>query len=366
MSQESAVQEQPGTDQGSQQDDYGSDVFEKYTTSHEEFLDEDLHGKRPVVAQKKPVENPVQKKAETPKENLTATEKIAQTKGATETDPLESAFTGKDGQFDLQKFTSFALPQTSNIPEEKGIPQKSGEKPQEEIPEWKKAIEQDRTEAEAMRKVIGGVAENIRQLIASGNDPEAAIQAALQDHEKKLNDYLQGQSLSREEARMADLDKRVQDREKAIHINADSRTNTNSIIQGLPGKTFDDKKVVFDTIMFGKDTGAQILLRELYRKHPEARSMSQEQVKPLTEKFISEEFSDRENLQYLFERAFDRTMRLKMPALMERQRMMKAAEIKTNALAAQKRPAGTSLRKPAATGGSDPFENYRNHHIDHV
>jgi hypothetical protein len=350
---------EPAQGQGS----YVLDAFDDYMESPEAVSELKGHPadvKKPEdVAQKKPE---VVKKQPEPAKAEDGTKKPEvkpEVKTGPQIDPLETAFSGEDGQFDLQSFTSYALPE---IPD--GKPLDLGlhtEGKTEEIPEWKKAIQEDQEQAQNMRTAVQSITGTIRDLVARGSTPEQAIAQVLQEYEKHISDHMNEQAGKREELRMNELEKRAIERERQATITENARTNTNAIIQSLPGKTYADKTATFNAIMF--KAGEPILEREFLLAHPEVKNLTPEQRRPVAQKFLNDLLSNKDDLRFVFERAMDRDTRARLPKLLEISRMAKAAEIKSKNLSAQKTPGGTIQRPQTKPGkSSDPWAGYFSSH----
>ena len=349
---------------GTGQDSYVHDAFDDYMDSKEAVEE---HGKTIGTEPKKPEPATVKKpdaaqkpQAETPKAaDAKKTEIKPDAKAGPQVDPLETAFQGEDGKFDLQGFTSYALPE---IPDGKPLDlglQNAAKA--EEIPEWKKQIQEDNEQVQSMRTAVQTITGSIAQLVNSGMPPAQAIAQVVQEYEKHISDHLNERAGKREEMRMEELDKRAQERERQANIIENAKTNTNAIIQSLPGKTYADKTATFNAIMF--KSGEPILEREFLRAHPEVKTLTPEQRQPIAKKFLNELLSNKEDLRFVFERAMDRDTRARLPKLLEMSRMAKAAEIKGKSLSAQKAPGGTIQRPQTKPGASsDPWEAYANSH----
>jgi hypothetical protein len=308
--------------------------------------------KKPDAAQKPQAEPP--KVAEVKKPEIKP-----DVKAGPQIDPLETAFQGEDGKFDLQSFTSYALPE---IPDGKPLDlglQNAAKA--DEIPEWKKQIQEDNEQVQSMRTAVQTITGSIAQLVNSGMQTPQAIAQVVQEYEKHISDHLNERAGKREEMRMDELDKRAQERERQANIVENAKTNTNAIIQSLPGKTYADKTATFNAIMF--KSGEPILEREFLRAHPEVKTLTPEQRQPIAKKFLNELLSNKEDLRFVFERAMDRDTRARLPKLLEMSRLAKAAEIKSKSLSAQKAPGGTIQRPQTKPGASaDPWANYMEHH----
>jgi hypothetical protein len=264
-------------------------------------------------------------------------------------DPLMSAFTREDGNFDLDAFSTFAAPIAQQ--ETSPVDLKAEEKPPEkqEVPIWQKRLDEEKEYVSNVHDNTLGWAEAVRNLVAQGHTLEAAVEYVERVLTDKSNQHVTKWKAEREykfqseERERAAKEKAEAEESAALPVR--SKTNMSRIISSLPGKTDAEKTQLFNNVLFGKDVGAHILDYEFQRTHPGVGKLPVEQQKQLAEKFITGITSDYRALSYFFDRALDKAARMNLPKL--NQRVAAAAEAATNAnrLAAQRRPGGAIGRQ---------------------
>ena len=328
--------------------------------------------------QKKPAAAP--EKAATPKEaapvkpgttpNQAQPPKDPNTKPGAEQKPEEKpnllmqAFTGEDGNFDLDGFAKFAAPAMNQpAPPINLTQQNQQQQPKDEKPVWQQRLEEEKSYTENIRANTVGWAGAVRQLIAQGATPEQAIahveQQIAQNIDNHLNEWKAEREFKFKKEETEAAAKARQEAEESAAVPVRARTNIAQITAALPGKTPEAKTQLFNEILFSKEIGSPILDYEFARQHPGVDKMPPDQQKALAEKFINGITSDYKALSYFFDRALDKAARMNLPKLNSKVAAATEAALNANRLASQKRPGGTLGRQaPKEQPGADPWQAY--------
>jgi len=272
-------------------------------------------------------------------------------------DPLDSVFSNKKGEFDIDKFLDFSLPSESFQEEQRAEPeQPAAASPEDNVPEWKRHMEEERTYKNTLREHKLSPLQKVAEMIDSGVDAGEALRTVYSEQEKMLNDHFEEYDYERRLTREEQHRKDMSESTRYEEMTERAKTNISSIVAALPGKDNQEKMGLFQHIMFSPEIGAPILNREFSKQNPGYEKLPPAEQKKLADKFLVSVQSDKRELNYLWERMTDRITRLKQTEVSKRQRMLGAQQEQQRRQVAQKHPAGPIKRQQ--TTGSDPWGNY--------
>jgi hypothetical protein len=348
---ETGASSEGGVDQTS----YVSDAWDKgYFRSHEAELN-------PQAAQKQAEtpKAPVEQKAETPKDpNSKATQPDNQ---APQKSRFETAFSGEDGEIDIDKFMGFNLPAMkvesvqfeSQNPATPTAPEKAP---------WEKDMEEITTMSTKLKGDMLDPLQKVADLIAQGKEPLDALNEVYLERQSSMEKMVNEEKTKREFQRQKALEDRLNEKTREEKISEQVKINTNEIVSALPGNTPEEKTALFEEIFFGKDVGKVILDREFDKAVPDNAKMNPEQKRVAATKFVNSILSNKAELRYLFDQCMDRTTRANLPKIMAKVRMSAVAADKANRLSAQKGPVSTQPRTQPGAAQKGAYDSYFNSH----
>jgi len=276
-------------------------------------------------------------------------------------DPIDSIFKNDRGEFDVNEFMKFTLPENLTTPEPVDTTTQkatAGNQQVDDRPEWKKDLEEVQNYEKTLKGHVLEPLEKVAQLIQSGVEPMEALNRIYAERQTILTDHLAEYKHQREFDREEKRQKSIADAERQSVLKVRAGTNVNSIVAALPGTDNKAKTELFSHIMFSKAIGAPILNREFMRRYPDVNKLPQAEQEKTADKFLLEIQSDRAELAYYWQLCMDRATRLKQKDAAQRHRLMGAAQANETRLAAQKHPAGPYNRQKQKTESSTGWDGY--------
>jgi hypothetical protein len=352
---------------GGSSETYVNDAWDKhYFNSHEAELNPDKAQKPEAkTPQAKPVvapEGDKKQEAEKPKIDPKTGKEIQPDKQEPQPSRFEKAFTGEDGTVDVDKFLNFTLPESN---EQAAKPLDLGA-PGPEVTtqeQWQKDQEEVTNLTKVMNDGIIGPLEKVYSLIKQGTDPVQALKSVYDEQKAVIDGHVNEIKTQKEFQRQKALEDRILEKSKSGEVAAQSRTNINEIASSLPGTTPEGKMELFRDILFGKETGAQLLDFYFQEKVPGTEKMTPEQRSAAALKFVNEITSNKAKLRFVFNQALAIQTRANLPSILQKSRLSAVAADKANRLSAQKSPIGTQQRT-APPAGKSKWDGYFNSHYE--
>ena len=359
MDGESAVQE-VGSSQdsgGIDQSSYVNDAWnDNYFNSHESELNpQPAQAKTP----KEEVKDEVKPEAQAPKDP-TVQEPVKQ---EPQRSLFEQAFSGENGDLDVEKFLGFNIPEAeAAIEADIGTPEAETGVKQEQ---WQKDMEELNTLSTTLTENLLSPLEKVYELIQQGTDPELALKQIYDERKQFMDKHLNEVKSQKEFQRQKALEDSINERTRNEQMIERVKTNSNELISNLPGKDYAEKRSFYNEVLFGKDIGAHVLNREFNKAYPDNAKMTPKARSKAAEKFVNSIQADKAELRYVFKQCLNEMKVQNLPKAMQAERLRAIADHKSNSLAAQKNPLGTSKRiAPAAKPGL--WDGYFNSHADRV
>jgi hypothetical protein len=352
---------------GSEQSTYVNDAWDKhYFNSHEAELNPDKaqkpEAKTPQAKLVVAPEGDKKPEAEKPKIDPKTGKEIQPDKQEPQPSRFEKAFTGEDGTLDVDKFLNFTLPESqeqAQKPLDLGVP--GLEQTTEE--QWKKDQEEVTNLSKVMNDGIIAPLEKVYILIKGGTDPVQALKSVYDEQKAIIDGHVNEIKTQKEFQRQKALEDRILEKSKSGEVAAQSRTNINEIASSLPGTTPEGKMELFRDILFGKETGAQLLDFYFQEKVPGTEKMKPEERSAAALKFVNEITSNKAKLRFVFNQALAIQTRANLPSILQKSRLSAVAADKANRLSAQKSPTGTQQRT-APPAGKSKWDGYFNSHYE--
>jgi hypothetical protein len=352
---------------GGSSETYVNDAWDKhYFNSHEAELNPDKAQKPEAkTPQAKPVvapEGDKKQEAEKPKIDPKTGKEIQPDKQEPQPSRFEKAFTGEDGTLDVDKFLNFTLPESN---EQAAKPLDLGAPGPEQTTEeqWKKDQEEVTNLSKVMNDGIIAPLEKVYILIKGGTDPVQALKSVYDEQKAIIDGHVNEIKTQKEFQRQKALEDRILEKSKSGEVAAQSRTNINEIASSLPGTTPEGKMELFRDILFGKETGAQLLDFYFQEKVPGTEKMKPEERSAAALKFVNEITSNKAKLRVVFNQALAIQTRANLPSILQKIRLSAVAADKANRLSAQKSPTGTQQRT-APPAGKSKWDGYFNSHYE--
>jgi hypothetical protein len=344
------------TDGGSvDQTSYVNDAWDKgYFRSHEAELN-------PNAATKaEPPKAPEQKQAETPKDQ-NAQQKQPD-KQVPQKSRFETAFSGDDGEMDIDKFMKFSLPEMKIEP----VQFKKADPSQPAAPEkpvWERDAEEVKTLSEKLRAERLDPLQKAADLIVQGMKPMAALNQIYLERQAEIDKAVNEEKTKREFQRQKDLEDRLTEKTRSAETDATIKVNSNEIISSLPGNTPEEKESLFIELFFSDAIGGEFLEKDFKKAYPDHQKMTAEQQKAARVKLVNSILSDKAELRSRFNQCLYKATYINREKLLAKARMSALAADKANRLSAQKGPVSSQPRSlPAAPGNKGQWNNYMTHH----
>jgi hypothetical protein len=350
-----------GTDGGSQVDQtsYVNDAWDtKYFRSHEAELNPDKAQKPQPKTAKEPVVEP--KKAETPKETVDKA-KQPDEKQESQQSRFEKAFSGEDGEIDVDKFLSFKLPEMKPEPSTLSIGKTA--EPVTKQEDWQKDQEEITKLSKTLTDEFLGPLEKVYQLINQGTDPVQALKTIFDERKAFIDNHLNEEKSKREFQRQKTLEERLLEKTTTETRARHSSVNINEIVSSLPGGDAPEKTALFQEILFGSDVGAKVLDYHFNQAFPDNEKMDPKAREQAAMNFVNGITSDKAKLRFVFESCLDKMTRANLPKILQKSRLSALAADKANRLSAQKTPTGTSKRT-AQPAQKTQWDSYLNNHYE--
>lgn len=338
------------------QQGYINDAFGDYFGSQEEKTDE--------TQAQEPKKN--EKQAQTPKGDETQgkdpKQDAKEAEAAKKPDPFETAFTTEGGMFDLEKLVGVSLDglQFQSEPAQENKPGKP-----EEAPAWQKEFEAEKTYRDNITKSRLGPLESIYNEINSSDLPDeykgpilnlingeyVRIRGENEQHFKERDAQNAHKSRSEEQ-------ERLRDEMRSAKLPELAKVNAMAVISKLPGNDNTAKIELYNRIMFGPGAGGELLEDMFLSQHPDFAGKTKDEQNRMKMKFVNELQADGKRLQRHFDRAYRYLIAdpKNMRRIMEQVSNKTEANVRSNALAAQKTPSGSVERQPQA--GTSKWDGY--------
>ena len=355
----------PDTGQPVSQSSYINDAWDtKYFRSHEAELNPDKvqqkQAQTPKEHQKvEPKKVEAKQQAETPKKP----EAKQPDKQEPQRSKFEDAFAGEDGELDLGKIVGYNLPEeTAALKADIGQAQPE-EKPVTHQERWQKDQEEISTLDKTLRAELLNPLQQAFEKIQGGTDPFTALNQVYLERKAIIENHIAEKKNAMEFERQKALEERMLSDTQSKAMQEQSKININEIASSLPGGDEAAKTALYNEIMFGMDAGAQVLDYYFREKVEGVDKMTPAQKNAAAIKFVNSITSDKAKLRFVFNQAMALKTRQHLPKLMQSARMAGVAQHKSNALAAQKSPTGTT-RRPAPTAKASVWDGYLNNHYE--
>lgn len=274
-------------------------------------------------------------------------------------DPFSTAFANDKGELDLEKLMSidFGALNLQQIDEQAQV-QQPQQQVQDDVPEWKREMQEEETYRGNIKQSTTGLLEKVWERIQAGEDPTAALQTVYAETNKMLDDMWKERDAERNYKKSTEASERIAKETRNAKMKELSRANGLAIANTLPGPDLTAKSELYNRIMFGKDAGGDILEDMFVARHPDYAKYDAKKLDEEKRSFVYELQSDPQKLQRHFQRAYRYLAAdpKHMKTLMEQVARNKEAQVRSNAMAAQKSPAG-SVQRPAkqAAGKWDSY-----------
>jgi hypothetical protein len=336
-----ATAEAPSVDQS----DYVGDALDQYS------------GAKPSAEPK--AETPKPEAQPDPKAQQPKPDAVKAPEAEEQPDPFDSIFSNEAGEMDVQAFTKFTIP--NEAPEITDLGDAAPEQTDTRS-DWEKDAEEYQTYEQNLKNEVLVPLQQVADLLGADIDPRTrqALETVYAQKEQALQKHLAEFRTKKEIERQKSLEERLLAPTRKAESVERAKTNTNELVSKLPGKTTEDKTALFNHVLFSKEVGAPILDHYFREKYPDLDKMAPEARRAKADEFIQSVLADKRKLSFIFERAFDRATRLRLPKLLQRSRIAQTATDTDKRLTAQKHPAG--LHNRTRTAAVDPWDAYRNSH----
>lgn len=335
--------------QPASQEDYAQDAFSEYMADPKADTEEEQQQSE-------------EDKAKTPKEPTTEeTPKNDQQNGKkpeenAKPNPFESAFTNESGDFDLDKLVGVSLDGLSlKGVEEKAV--KSTPANGDEKPEWQREYEAEKTFRENMNNArLGPLSEVFDQI--KGSDVPDEYKGPILDLFRQVYSRIEAENNAyfKERDAQADYRKRQSMQDKIAEEARESKlpeiakANASAIINKLSGKDTKEKVDLYNFIMFSPDAGGELLEDMFVARYPDFAKLPKEELGRLKRRFVNELQADGTRLKRHFDRAYRYLTASpgNMKKILSQVSRSTEANVRSNALAAQRSPGGEVQRQPQA------------------
>jgi murein DD-endopeptidase MepM/ murein hydrolase activator NlpD len=301
------------------------------------------------------------KQAETPKNETE--QKNQPEKQEPQKSRFEMAFSDDKGEFNNENFFKFNLPEFK--PEAVAFEAQAQKPAEAEKEPWQRDLEEVNAMQQKLTGEMLGPLEKAWKMIQDGADPFDAINKIYLEQKGLINEQLNQEKFKREAQRQKALEEKMTAGVNEEKASALSTANVNEIVSALPGKTPEDKQALFHEVIFGKDGGARILDHYFQKAYPDYAKMTPVDRQTAAKKFINSITSNKAELRFVFDRAWDMAISRHQRDIMQRERIAAVVADKANRLAAQKGPVSTQPRTPPSVKNGQ-WTNYFNHQADRI
>lgn len=312
-----------------------------------EYLDANVDGEDEQPEETKPEgTNPEEKPEEIPQPKKEG--ENTETK-----DVFQLAFENANGDLDYEKIMSTSFGNEQNF---QTLPVE--QEPETPVVTPEQEIEQERQFRESFTTARTAPLQRAYDLLNSGVDAETALQTAYKEIMEETGKYFRerddSQFSQKSKEKLDKIEREAKEREREARLTEISRSNALGIVNSLPGNNQESKIALYNHIMFSDDAGGALLEDMFVNAYPDFEKMSKEELDKAKKGFINKLQADPARLK----RHFDRAYRLlaASPANLKRFAQTvsrnKEAQVRGNALAAQKAPQGAVNRPPQAQSGN--------------